>query len=97
MRPVCSKRASSSDWFSGAAEGVEDKGHLNGEKGAALAGQQIVQLGIVMHVEAQLGPRCAGTDGREIELGQLRTDLGFDCCFHTAKIRKNIGICKAFY
>ena len=81
-------------YFSGAAETVEDEGDLDGEEGAALAGEQAGETGIVDHVEAQLSPGCAGTDGREIELGQLRTAVGFDCCFHGTKIRKIIEIRK---
>ena len=61
-----------------AAEGVEDEGYLDGEEGAAGVGEKRVELGIVGHVEAQLSPGCAGTDGREVELGQLRTAVGFD-------------------
>ena len=60
----------------GLAEGVEDKGHLDGEERSAFAGQQLAKPGIVRHVETQLGPGCARTDGREIELGQLRTTVG---------------------
>ena len=58
------------------AEDVEDERDLGGEEGAALAGEELAQAGIVLHVEAQLCPGCAGTDGREIELGQLRTTVG---------------------
>ena len=64
------------------AEGVEDEGDLDGEEGAALAGEQVGETGIVDHVETQFGPSCAGTDGREVELGQLRTAVGSDIIDH---------------
>ena len=58
------------------AEDVEDERDLSGKEGAAFAGKELTQAGIVVHVEAQLCPCCARTDGREIELGQLRTTVG---------------------
>ena len=58
------------------AEGFEDEGYLDGKERSALAGQQLAQTGIVIHVETQLCPGCAGADGREIELGKLRTAVG---------------------
>ena len=76
------------------AEGVEDKGDLDGEEGTTLVGEQVGETGIVDQIEAQLSPGCAGTDGRKVELGKLCTTVGSDCCFHTAKIRKIIEIRK---
>ena len=63
--------------MSGTAEAVEDEGDLGREEGAPLAEEQLAQPGVVGHVEAQLGPGCARTDGREIELGKLRTAVGY--------------------
>ena len=50
--------------------------------------EDLGQGGIVLHIEVQLRPGCARTDGGEIELGKLRATVCFDYCFHSAKLRK---------
>ena len=59
--------------FLRSAETVEDEGDIDGEEGAAAAVEQMAQAGIVEQIEAQFRPGCAGTDGREVELGKFST------------------------